>query len=163
MPQCSKCTPQHYTYNDLRALFRDDYFNYMFTIVRNPYARIESEYKMRWLINKNRDEGAYPEFSQWIESRHLIARRNSHAYDNHLRPQVDFIGSRVKVFRFEDGLDTILRHVAADTGLPFDGKIGHFRSTRGFSGTIDWDMQDRIQVNRFYANDFLHLKYDMIT
>ena len=163
IPQFSKCTPQHYTYNDLRALFRDDFFKYVFTIVRDPYARVESEYRMRWLISKGRDEGAYPEFSQWLELRLDIVRRNKHAYDHHLRLQVDFLGSRVKVFRFEDGLNTILRQVSEDTGLPFDGTIGHFRSTSAFRGTIDWDMQDRVQINRFYAEDFVHLKYDMIT
>lgn len=162
IPPFSKCTPQHYTFNDIRSLFEGSFFDYAFTVVRNPYARIESEYRMRWLLARESHWTAFPTFSQWIETQLDGVRRHKWQLDNHLRPQTEFLGSSLRVFRFEDGLNTILRQVSQEANLPYDGGVGHKLSTSGFDGMLGWDLQDRLQVNAFYGEDFRHLGYTMI-
>jgi hypothetical protein len=36
-----------------------------------------------------------------------VVERNSHAYDNHFRPQSDFVPEAATVFRLEDGLEQV--------------------------------------------------------
>ena len=40
-------SPQHIEYDSFRKAFPDNFFDWQFTIVRNPYDRIVSEYNMK--------------------------------------------------------------------------------------------------------------------
>ncbi|WP_140849628.1 sulfotransferase family 2 domain-containing protein, partial [Paracoccus sp. FO-3] len=67
IPHASRCTPQHYRAQDIEALLGEGFFDYAFTIVRNPYHRIESEYRMRAQLAKDSFWKGLPAFSPWIE------------------------------------------------------------------------------------------------
>ena len=158
-PLASRVTPQHHTAGDLRAMFDDGFFDYAFAIVRDPYARIESEYRMRMML---RQGPATPPFSSWLAHHVQAARNNPFALDNHLRPQSDFLDSDMRIFKLEDGLDAALARVAVDCGLA-DQPVGRERVTVDrFKGTIRWAGRDRILVNEFYARDFELLGYERI-
>ncbi len=156
-------TPQHLRHSDLRALFAEGYFDYAFTIVRNPYDRIESEYRFRREVGLANDRPELPPFSMWLERALEMFGREHWHLDNHIRPQVDFLGSGVQVFRFEDGLRHILGEVASAVGLPKPKRVGHARASGPDADPIDWDLQDRLRVNRHYAEDFERFGYPVIT
>ena len=158
-PLAARVNLQHWTAADLRASFADDFFDYTFTIVRDPYTRMESEYRMRMLA---RNGPATPSFSSWLAHAMQAARGNAFALDSHMRPQSDFVDDRMAIFRLEDGLERALARVARDCGLP-EGPVGRERTTRDrFHGEIRWSGQDRRTVNAFYGEDFERFGYDRI-
>ena len=91
------CSPQHLHWSQLRALFAIRKFSYMFTVVREPLSRFISEYRMR-----SQSKGV--EFNAWAVQALDRHQKRPYSSDNHLRPQVEFVGENVDVFKFEDGL-----------------------------------------------------------
>ncbi|HXT08836.1 MAG TPA: sulfotransferase family 2 domain-containing protein [Roseiarcus sp.] len=159
IPLFAKTTPQHYTFEELMYFFTENFFDYAFTVVRDPYARIESEFRMRALIAKKAFFKTHPTFSQWLGQALDTTKTDKWNLDNHLRPQVDFIGSRVKVFKYEHGLDNIIAQVAGDNGLPRPKASKIIYSGAKFTQPIVWDAQAILRVNTFFREDFALLGY----
>lgn len=159
-PLSARCTPQHFRWTDLRELFGADYFDYVFTIVRNPYERIESEYRMTWILGMQGFFRAAPGFAAWLDSTLESFGKTAFFRDNHFRPQSEFIGKAVRVFRFEEGIGPILDQVAHDTGLPPPVRVAHDNASSDFAGQIDWDIPQLDQVARLYADDLRRFGYD---
>ncbi len=114
-------SPQHLIWEDaLSALARPP--DVVFALVRDPVVRMVSEY--RWQRHGRRGTRlgralAYLPFSVWLALMLAMARRNPYAFDNHLRPQADFVPVNAQVFRLEDGMAPVLDWLAtiADTDL----------------------------------------------
>lgn len=157
-PAGFKVTPQHLTAADLRAVFDDGFFDYAFATVRDPYARVESQYHMRMGL---RSGPATPPFSSWLAHHIEAARRNPFVLGNHMRPQADFVDCDMRIFRLEDGLERAIAQVTRECELP-ERSIGHERRSAGAGGSIRWTGKDRILVNAFYAADFDLFGYERI-
>lgn len=160
VPQPLKVTPQHFRWSDVSALFAEGSFDYCFTVVRDPYKRLESEYKMRWIGAQEGLWGGVSAFPVWLENQLHACRINPNHLDNHLMPQWQFIGDQVNVFHFEDGLERIIAQICEETGLPAPETVAHKISSETFEGEIDWDFPDVIRANKFYAEDFKNLGYE---
>lgn len=161
-PNSMIVSPQHLTNHDVNALFADGFFDYRFTIVRSPYDRMASEYAFRVAVAERTNRPSLPTFALWLEQ--VLERMKTHPVhlDNHLRPQTDFIGSGVEVFRYEDGLEAAVRRVANMIGAPTDIVMGHERVSDPDATAIEWDLQDRLRINRAFREDFDVFGYDMI-
>ncbi|MEG4644245.1 sulfotransferase family protein [Paracoccus pantotrophus] len=152
IPHASRCTPQHYRAQDIEALLGEGFFDYAFTIVRNPYHRIESEYRMRAQLAKDSFWKGLPAFSPWVEENLDLQRRAKFHLDNHLRPQWEFLGKDVEVFKLEDGLAAPLAAVAERLGVAPPQQNPH--ELRSDPLEIEWSPADRIRVRDHYARDF---------
>jgi len=111
-----KCPTQHFHYELLNAIYDLEKVPFAFTIVRNPFDRARSDYL--WGFRNVEDPAKMPSFDQWLH--HMIREyhANPYVFDNHIRPQSHFIGPAIrKVYRYEDGLDTIARDIIARMGL----------------------------------------------
>ena len=152
VPHVSKCTPQHYRAQDIKSLMGDGFFDYSLAIVRNPYDRIESEYRMRAQIANEQFFKGLLRFSEWVEN--FLERQKTERFllDNHLRPQWEFVSKDVEIFKLEDGLSAPLAAVARVLGEEPPADIPHELATRG--DRVDWDNADRIRVQNHYAKDF---------
>jgi len=159
LPQSLKTAPQHMVYRDLKELFGPDYFDYIFAVVRDPYERIASDYKMRWLGN-NSFFRQIPSFSLWLHEHVKGAAQNPLHLDSHLRPQVDFLGENCHIFKFETGIENIVKKVAADIGAPPPEAVPHSHSTKAFDGKIEWDWPELNLINSHYDLDFQNLDYE---
>lgn len=159
IPKALKVPPEHLTYPDLESLLGDDYFDYAFTVVRDPYARLESEYRMRSILSSQGLWGAMPRFSIWLDNALETVRRDRSHLANHFRPQVDFLGKAVKAFRYEDSLEAAVSEVGRATGLSL--RLPGVRRLDGasFAGVIRWQAHDVQRVNDFYRDDFETLGY----
>jgi hypothetical protein len=158
-PAFSKVTPQHLRYSDIRELFGENFFDYVFTIVRNPFDRLASEYRLRL---KNAQEGVWsggPCFSTWLEHRLESYQRNPHVLDNHLRPQWEFVSDAAKVFKYENGLGVVLRAIAEDIGVAPPAELAHKLSTKDVGDKIHFDIPDAERITAFYAGDFERFGY----
>lgn len=152
VPHASRCTPQHFRAQDIRALLGEGFFDYALTIVRNPYDRIASEYRMRAQLAKESFWKGLPAFSAWVEENLDRQKREKFHLDNHLRPQWEFLGKDVEVFRLEDGLAAPLAAMASRLGVEPPEIPPH--ELRSNALEIEWDPADRIRVRDHYARDF---------
>lgn len=157
-PPPLRVTPQHLRHSDMEALLGEGYFDYAFMTVRNPFARLESEYRMQATLAEEGFWGKAPKFGPWLETALNRLKRDDHADDNHLRPQWDFLGDDVEVFRLEDGLDSILKTVAARIGAPAPETPS--RALKTAPRPIRWRKPDILRVRRVYAQDFSEFGYD---
>lgn len=158
-----RCSVQHLDANDIRRLFRDDYFAYAFLFVRDPYARMESEY--RYLRSKGKlrlvssDLGKPPAFAQWAVREIKAAMENPWALDNHLRPQWKFVYPGADCFKLEDGLAEGLAMAAARIGARAPQATPCLNRTTGLDIETSWTAEARDLVTRRYARDFEQFGY----
>jgi len=154
-PDGFRSSPQHFRMADFNLLFGEDYqWDYAFTIVRNPYEKLRSEYFYR-ATNQKRHS-----YSEWI--RRLLTQyiKNNFVLDNHLRPQNHFIESNLDVFKFEDGMDNIIAEIAPKIGVDKPAvvpkeNVSVKQETKLSNETLNL-------INRIYKNDFDQLGYTML-
>lgn len=158
-----KVPPEHFTYHNICALFGENFFDYVFTVVRNPYQRIESEFRMRSLLAKERFFKELPKFPFWLEQTLDQAMRDRNVYANHLRPQIEFVGEGINVFRYEDGLDNVVNVISKNTGVKLSLPEEKILETNDFKAEIEWTSESIRLVNCFYADDFKCFSYPQKT
>ncbi len=151
----SACTPQHMHWEVLCRWVPRSFYNFSLTIVRNPFHRLASEYAWRSKIT----DAPIPEFNTWVRETLKRYEKNPYVYDNHLRPQVDFVGPKVKVFKLEDGLDPAAKMAFRRLGLTYrKPKAPHVRKSEHTLIEIEQSVLE--QVRAFYAADFEAYDYD---
>ena len=148
-----RCTPQHIHASVYKSYLPKSFLDYAFTVVRNPYGRIASEYKMKVMDGK---ESATP--SAWIMDSIKRYKKFSYTRDNHIRPQVQFLASHVEQFRIEDGLDKPIQAAFRALGLPAPDTVPHNR--KGSTEKLKITKEALDLVRSFYRRDFEHLGYD---
>jgi hypothetical protein len=97
------CSPQHFHSELLRAIFTLERFDFIFTIIRDPLSRLLSEHTMR----VQRQDIPNQPFDDWYRWARIQRFSNPFAFDNHLRPAVEFILDQCHVFELSDGLSNI--------------------------------------------------------
>ncbi len=152
-------SPQHLTWADAAAVLPKPP-DAVFAVVRDPVARLASEH--RWQRRGRRGTAlgkalAFLPFSLWLRLMLAAAARNPHSFDNHFRPQGDFVPETAQVFRLEDGLAPVigwLAGMAGEAALPSD--LPHAIPTRGASPV---DPRDRALIGRVFAGDYARFGY----
>nr|WP_240494010.1 sulfotransferase family 2 domain-containing protein [Paracoccus sp. SM22M-07] len=139
VPAALCCVPQHFRMVDFKALFGKGYFDNAVMTVRNPYDRIPSEYRMRALLAGKVFWKAWPSFSLWLEANLEAAAENPFHLDNHMRPQWEFHGSDVEVWRFEDGLLALTAHIAKLLNVSPPTNLPKVHDTSSASIEVSWD------------------------
>ncbi len=108
----SNSTPQHMHAEIYENFVPAQFYDFAFTIVRHPIDRLLSEYKWRLKLKQTKLD-----FNSWANTGLKKYRDNNYLMDNHIRPQYEFIGENVKVYKFEDGLELPLREASQRLGL----------------------------------------------
>lgn len=152
--------PQHLRWRDFDYLLNGPVFDYAFTVVRNPYDRLESEYFWR---HRNAEATGQPwdDFNSWVERQIKAVSNNSFHADNHLCTQVSFIAEPVQVFRFEDGLDKITKQIAEALEIPAPATIPHKNAQAKKTAPPVWSEGAIDLVCNYYASDFSTFGYDL--
>lgn len=94
-----KASPQHLHAEVLNALFYLNDFCSVFTVVRNPFDRFKSEYY--WQLSQGITSDTVEE---WIKNTFKGYSENPYIYDNHIRPQIEFIQNieNIEIFKLEE-------------------------------------------------------------
>jgi len=150
-----RCTPQHIHADVYKGYFPKDFLDYSFAVVRNPYGRIASEYKMKVLDG---EEDATPD--DWIVKAIRRFKKFPFTRDNHIRPQVQFLASHVEQFRLEDGLDKPIAAAFGALGLPVPAPETVPHQRKGSDQRLMIAPATRQRIASFYARDFDKLGYD---
>ena len=154
MPSFMKCTPQHLTIDHL-ALVNPVPSEKSFCIVRDPYARAESEYFFR---TASTPPALRPDFSVWTLQQLDKYAQNQHHLGNHFLPQAYFVNAEVRRFRFESGFESIFREVADYLGLPPPEQVKHLNGSR--TEELIWSNELLDRFNGVYACDFEAFGYE---
>lgn len=161
IPTFMKCTPQHLTINDFEVLFDKKFFDLVFTIVRNPYKRLQSEYLFR-TAEELKGFKKRVNFSDWLMMNLEEAKKNKYHFDNHFRPQTDFINAEMKICKFEDGLEKVVQYLKKELGLKTTKKLSTLNKSKG-KKNLKWSVEALNAVNDYYKNDFQQLNYTLKT
>lgn len=147
------CSPQHLHSAIYDCIFPKKFWDYGFTVVRNPFTRLISEYMWQFRNFPTVTTNITP----WVHELLAHANVDSYLHDNHVRPQYEFTRS-VEVFRFEDGLDVAIQRALSALGLPMrSGPLRHLKQSRGTKLFVDAQTIERIIS--FYARDFSLFDY----
>jgi hypothetical protein len=159
-----RCTPQHMHGAMLRQNFRLQRFDAIFMIVRDPVARFRSEYLWR-----NRDgevDVSAAAVEKWGRDAFRGFAADSYIYDNHVRPQVDFMVDGTRVYRFEDGLEAAVADLNERFGLDVVTEVPRVRTGHGTTGFSSGDVQisDRLreEITQFYRRDYESYGYGAV-
>ncbi len=149
-----KVPPAHYDYEVLRRLFDLDSL-YSFAVVRHPVKRMISRYT--WALDKSTAANALAQtdFSTFLRQSIAEFRRNENAGAGHLKPQVRFVGEKVtKIFKYEAGLDSIIRRVLEDIGFNPQGELKLPVVNESKPRNIVPSDEDIGLIREVYAEDF---------
>lgn len=157
-------TPQHFHGEILDKIFNFSEGLSVFTIVRHPFHRFKSEYY--WQTRQGLTN-LYA--SSWISSAMGSCKLNKSVYDNHLRPQIDFLPKNISttVFKLEeDGIEDALRllHIK---GMPTWRKLINKTSREKISkkSIYTQDIEEQFEIERraieaFYLDDMKEFGYE---
>lgn len=111
-----KAPSQHFHYEFLDKVFDIERFVFSFSVVRHPLARSRSDYL--WAMRSIEDVAKAPSFDQWVSAILDRYQKDPFVFDNHIRPQSDFIGNKIKrVYFYEDGLEAAALDVIESMGF----------------------------------------------
>jgi len=155
-----KVTPQHLAKKDLIA-FIGNHFDYEFSIVRDPYQRIESEFFYRMGLDKVTDMSTVVDnFSNWVLYNLDELRRNESHSDNHFRRQIEFLDDSVTVFKFEDGLENVIEHLQKEVSFSGGNKrLSKHKASKRLP--VRWSRRALYKFNQYYGADFMEFDYPM--
>lgn len=150
------CSPQHMHAALLDRHFDSGNFDWIFTIVRNPLDRLVSEYNFRKTTMKNFE---FKRFDDWILHAFSCFESNPFIYDNHLRPQSEFIWGETEVYKLESELNILFDKISsiADTKKKFDAKS--YMTSNKFQNTKNISRSSRKLIEDFYSHDFEYFGY----
>jgi len=158
--QYLKVPPTHFDIETIEKIF-DLNKLYSFSIVRNPYNRILSDYK--WAKEKsNRTEYFKAmSFDEFCSNSFEEYKIDQTYLASHIKPQHKFISNNVKkVFKLEDGLETAIQQVFADLGIVISGNILLPRLNATNENPIEISNYTRELIYDFYKEDFEMLGYE---
>lgn len=157
----ARTSPQHMIWPEVLATLprRPDA---TFALVRDPVARLQSE--QGWQRDGRsgtflgRSLARLP-FAVWLRLMLALAARDARAFDNHLRPQSDFIPREATIFRLEDGTEAPARWLGRMTDGPAPPIAHALRSGRR-NRPVSEDCRRRIAAA--YAVDYERFGYDAL-
>ena len=148
----SKATLQHMHAELYTEANGKNFADYSFTVIRNPYDRFASEFKMKVV-----SAGLEDSVDDWAVTNFKRFKKFEYTRDNHIRPQVQFISKRLEVFRFEDGLEAPLEAACKHLELEVP-MVRHEK--RGTKTLIEVKEQTLEVIHKFYRRDFSRFDYE---
>ncbi|MCK5581986.1 MAG: sulfotransferase family 2 domain-containing protein [Candidatus Omnitrophica bacterium] len=133
-------------------------FDYNFTIVRNPIDKLISEY-FQQCRNKEKlhKKITRKDFCYWVDKVFKLHKENPIYFDNHIRPQTEFLLEDTIIFKYENNykdLFDFLKDIGRKHHFNIDfKKFPH--KTKGYNKKpIEIPKQTLRKIFQFYKTDF---------
>ena len=149
-------SPQHVTAFDAEQLL-PQMPRVSFAVVRDPVARIASEYRFQFQHGVFSKRTRRTSFSLWLRSVLAACQTDPTVFDNHIRPQSDIVPEDAKVFRLEDGLEAVSVWLDEVSGAGDWPPIGRTLTTE--EEPLRVTKGDAEAIARFYATDYERFGY----
>ena len=159
-----RCTPQHMHGSMLESIFRLDRFDDIFLIARDPLARFRSEYLWRLRAAEKVQVDAVSVETWGLQALERLTAE-PFLWDNHMRPQAEFVVPDARAYRFEDGLDGIVDDLRTRWQLQPQEVLPRIRDGRDQGAqhsSSDVAISERLggALAETYAADFERFGYD---
>jgi hypothetical protein len=148
--------PRHMARDTLEQVYFPEMFDYAFMLVRNPVARIISEYRYQTRKSFPRWQ-AMIGFDRWLDHSLRRAASNPFYRESHFRPQTDFRVFGCDVFRIEDGPAQLIEKLKAVTLAEFPPAPQHLN--RSEARDIRMSRESLAKIKATYAEDFSAFGY----
>lgn len=146
--------PTHMTAEDLEEIL-PAHIDHSFTVVRDPVERTLSQYRFQ---SNNKNVLTRLGFATWLQVMRACLRRDARCFDNHLRPQTDFVPDHATIFRLEDGLGRVTVWLDDVTGRTApEVTPGHILKAPDRAVTLSH--QDLAAIQDMYAADYARFDY----
>lgn len=158
-----RCSPQHLHAAVLSEIVDLSRVRCSFMVVRDPLARFRSEYAMRQKDPARTDSDSVDAWADRVLDRRA---QNPYTLDNHLRPQHEFALPDMRVYRLEDGLDTVLADLNTEFALELPPRIEHRLQESGVRHGIasrDVELSPALtgRLQDLYAEDYRRFGYPL--
>jgi hypothetical protein len=154
-----RTTPQHFHAELLDQFVNYDRLDEIVLIVRNPVTRMKSEFywQEQWRQTKLT-------VGSWITEMFDTFAEDAFAFDNHLRPQAEFLPKTggVKIFKLEDNgvskaIDTIdflaPRRPSVLSGLKYTKRTGSEKTSK-YRDDVEYAFaENEVKIREFYHRD----------
>ncbi len=152
--------PRHQPAEVLTRFFLPEMIDYAFMVVRHPVARLVSEYRyQRRGPGPHLSRLRFMGFDIWL--RHALWRvaRDPTWRGGHFRKQVEFECFGAEAFRYEDGLDAVMRRLTEVTGV----EVPHTTAPRNVSPPrpVSVSAESLARIAAFYGPDFERFGYSV--
>lgn len=113
-PELGRVSPQHLTFEAARQ-YMPRGPDWSFALVRNPFDRIFSEYRMHQSAKRTRRH--LVKLGQEFHVNLLLSAMSidRQVFDNHIRPQTELVPLDAEIYKLEDGVQNALRLVNVRT------------------------------------------------
>lgn len=157
------CGAQHFHAAMLRQVLPNIESVPCFSIVRHPLFRAISEHQYRNKLRRRKNEKETDldsDVASWFHE----YRFNNYIFDNHIRPQIEFILPNTCVFHLEHGLDGAIQFAGKTLDLD-NVDIGESsaqkkNASQYFDFALHQSTVDKIQ--HFYRYDFRLFRYEEV-
>jgi len=155
------CSPQHWHSSILELMFKLDSFGQVVVILRDPFERFMSEY--RWQCFQGMTNLSPAEWTSFVLGAY---EENPFAFDNHIRPQSDFVIAGASLFQLESfGVARALAlcddqdssSLSSVTGALGVTSVPHLKRTDDLPG-----LRDQFESLRSLIMDFYHHDYELL-
>jgi uncharacterized caspase-like protein len=136
-----------------RPLIRAGFYDHGFAILRDPVARLVSEYRYRAGQVRRRTDKAMPPFGAWVGRSFRRYDRDPYVLDNHIRPQTEFVVPGLQLFAFEAGLDPVFDWIDRVTG-DASAAPREWRLKSDAEEVVEVAPETRAAIREFYAADY---------
>ena len=152
-----KSSPQHLHRDILKKLLNFEKFDKILTIVREPFERLKSEYY--WLLNSGiiNEKENIP--GKWFDDLKENYHSNKYIYDNHIRPQNEFLINESMVFKLEDqGINKAIEYALNKSPLMLF-KNKKLKQTKKNELIDNQFLEIQEEIKNFYSEDYRILGY----
>lgn len=150
---CFSVNAQHFDAGTVRALGLTYLISSSFAIVRDPYTRIVSEFN-----HYHKSRYFKLSFMAFIFLAYFRLKHDRFVYDNHLRPQTDFLLDNTMIYYLEDGLEGVIENVSRAFNLRAVSSVQPYNASQASSEVTLDDFSINL-INRMYEEDFNRLKF----
>ena len=159
-----RCTPQHMHAKILDSFIDINKIEKNIAIVRNPFNRLLSEFswqKFQGITNLSAND--------WLDTIFEKYEKNNFIFDNHIRPQTEFLFPNTKFFKLEDdGISKALEYIGAgDKKFKINKstiirkiKGDRMKKTKKTLKEIQAFEDRKTDIENFYHEDYLALGYE---
>lgn len=166
--------PQHFHRDMLDCLFDDPFFDHSFAVLRDPLARLISEFRWRARVPDPkyaryglrdlsgrgkfliRGKKHFLTFDEWVALLFKRYPKDTFLYSNHLRPQHEFLRGDETLFAFEDGLEPVFSWLDTVTGTPPAPRPAHHKKAAFPHPEISEATREAVRA--FYREDYALLE-----
>ena len=160
-----KYPPSHFDYKTLCSLFDIEKFDFRFTIVRNPYARLRSDFKFAMKANPALRDNPVP-FNFWVNKVLDGYEQDEYFLGHHIKPQHFFVGDKIDhIYKKEIGhreiLEDVIKKIGGEINQSWDEIVPKANVGDDKYQIDDFDAETLGRVQELYRLDFDRFDYDI--